>query len=65
MTTFDFKKMERIETPKKMEQFFIDIQRICKAYNFSIAHEDGQGAFIIEKYKKCNIDWLKNAFKDY
>lgn len=32
-----------------------------KKYNLSISHEDGHGAFIIEKYDEYNIKWLRDC----
>jgi hypothetical protein len=48
-----------------MESFICTIEKICKMYGLSISHEDENGAFIIQEYKDSNIQWLKQAFKDY
>ncbi|MFW5962318.1 MAG: hypothetical protein ACOCQR_01765 [bacterium] len=45
----------------KTETFLKEILKIYEKYNLSLSHEDSQGAFIIEKYKKENAAWLKNA----
>lgn len=47
--------------PNNIKSFFDDLIRISQKYNISIAHEDSQGAFILEKYKKENIDWIHCA----
>jgi len=43
------------------EQFINDVLLICAQHNLSIAHEDTQGAFIIEPFKTKNTQWLKEA----
>lgn len=65
MKTYDLNKSEEIEQPKEMKEFIDEIIKVMKKYNLSISHEDGQGAFIIEKYDKNNIKWLKDAMKNY
>ena len=42
--------------------FLDEIETLCKKYNLSIAHEDGQGSFIIADYNELNINWLNNAW---
>lgn len=61
MKSWDCKKNKFVETSKNLNNFFNEIESICKKYGYSISHEDGQGAFNIEKYSEDNIDWLKNA----
>ena len=61
MKSWDIIKSEEIETPKEVIKFLNEIENICKKYNLSISHEDGEGAFIIEKYDSYNIKWLKNC----
>lgn len=56
---------EFIKKPKEMITFLEDIKQVCLKYNMSIAHEDYNGAFIIEKYRDENIEWLCEAFKNY
>jgi hypothetical protein len=56
---------EYIPMPQKMKDFYQEIDIVCKKYNLSIFHEDRHGSFMIEEYKKDNIDWFKNASKDY
>jgi hypothetical protein len=62
---FDRQSGEYIESPSEMKAFMCEIQKVCKKYGFSISHEDEHGAFIIQEYKDSNIQWLKQAFKDY
>lgn len=47
---------------QKVEQFIEEIVELSKKYGFSLAHEDTQGAFIVENYSKRNIKWLQHAF---
>jgi FAD/FMN-containing dehydrogenase len=61
MKNWDCSKSKFIEQSKEMENFFKEIEATCKKHGYSISHEDGHGAFEIEKYSDDNIDWLKNA----
>ena len=63
--TFDRTKKEYIDTPKKMKDFFSEIEAVCRKYGVSIAYEDEFGGFVIEDYKQKNIDWLFAAAKNY
>ena len=44
------------------DRFLENIVALCKIYNLSLSHEDGQGSFIVEEYKEENIEWLKAAY---
>lgn len=46
---------------KKVEEFLQEIEEVCRKHNMSISHEDGHGAFIIERFDEFNIKWLKEA----
>lgn len=61
MKSWSIIESEEIETPKEVINFLNEIDNICKKYNFSISHEDGHGAFIIERYDNFNINWLKDC----
>ena len=61
METWNCKTNKFIETPEKQIKFIEEIETICKKYNLSISHEDGHGAFEIDKFSQDNIDWLKSA----
>lgn len=61
MESWDINKYENIKTPESVINFLNEIDNICKKYNFSISHEDSHGAFILEKYDKYNIKWLKDC----
>ena len=49
------------ENLERISDFLKEIEEVCSRYNLSIAHEDCHGGFIIEKYSKDNIQWLKYA----
>jgi len=50
--------------PSKDPKYFVDeIIKVYKRFDMSLAHEDTQGAFKIEKYNEENIDWLKEAIR--
>lgn len=61
MTNWDCNKNEFVETPSNILLFLNEINKVCKKYNLSISHEDGHGAFEIEKYSEDNWHWLGNA----
>jgi len=45
-----------------IDAFLKDIKAVYKKHNLSIAHEDFQGAFLIENFScKHNLDWLYHA----
>ena len=52
------------DTPQNLIAFYDAIDTICKQYDLSISHEDTGGSFVIENYKKENVDWLKMADVD-
>jgi hypothetical protein len=61
METWDVNKEKEVEIPQKQLDFLDEIEAVCKKYNLSISHEDGWGSFVIDKYSKENIEWLRNA----
>jgi len=56
----DTEKNEKIKK-EKIDTFLKEIETVCKKHNLSISHEDGHGAFQVEKFDKDNIEWLMNA----
>ena len=46
---------------KKVDKFLVDIVKVYKKHKLSLAHEDSQGSFLIEKISKDNIEWIKGA----
>lgn len=61
MESWDDNKRKFVKTPEEIKDFLNEINTICEKYNLSISHEDGHGAFIIEKYDEQNIKWLNQA----
>ena len=52
--------MSRIPREDK-EKFINDIIEVYKRHGLSLAHEDEQGAFIVQEFKEDNIGWLRQA----
>jgi hypothetical protein len=48
---------------RQLKLFRSELFALFEKYNFSISHEDGEGAFIIECNIPDNIEWLNTAFK--
>jgi hypothetical protein len=60
------KKIKKIITmPEEILDFFDGLEKLCRAHNISISHEDAQGGFVLEKYDQKNMEWIKNAIKNY
>lgn len=49
---------------EKVDAFIADIIEVYKKHNMSISHQDGHGAFIVERGYKFNAEWLKDAIDD-
>ena len=43
------------------DNFYKDLEQLYRKYNISISHQDGHGAFILEKFDQFNLDWIKSA----
>lgn len=65
MKIWDKKKGEEIEQPEEMRDFKNEVIELMKKYNLSISHEDSHGGFIIERYDEYNVEWFKDASKNY
>ncbi|MBP2637778.1 MAG: hypothetical protein H6Q72_3685 [Firmicutes bacterium] len=48
-------------SPEKRKAFLGELAAVCKKYDLSLAHEDFQGAFLIDEYNQKNINWLMGA----
>lgn len=46
---------------ERAKAFLEAVAALSMAYNVSLAHEDSQGAFIVEPYDEGNVEWLMNA----
>ena len=62
MKSWSKKHKCKIDTPKEIIDFFDEIEEVCVKHGLSISHEDGHGAFEIEKFSSDNIEWLKSAY---
>lgn len=60
MKRWNTKSKEEIEN-KSIDNFLNEIMEICKKYNFSISHEDSNGAFQIIKWDEEYGEWLSGA----
>ena len=65
MKSFDYIKNAYVETPQAIVEFFDEIEAVCRKYELSISHEDGQGAFLIEPFNEDNIKWFREAGIDF
>lgn len=55
------KNYKTYKSDENIKNFIDDIIKVYKKHGMSISHEDGHGAFEIEKYSDYNINWLKEA----
>lgn len=46
----------------KVKAFIEELMLLYTKYGLSIAHEDSQGAFLIENDNVINREWIKCAF---
>jgi hypothetical protein len=60
MERWNIEKGSEMEN-EQVDNFLQEIASVCQKHGFSISHEDGYGAFVIEAYDKANIDWLMDA----
>jgi len=60
MTSKLTSEISTIEDDELMD-FLAEIKAVCVKHGLSIAHEDNQGAFLIEKYNENNIKWMYSA----
>lgn len=60
MERWSSKKGDNIES-KKIDAFIEEVIAVSKKHGLSISHEDGHGAFEIEKFSEANASWLRHA----
>lgn len=65
MDIYDKKIKKIITMPEEIQDFFDGLEKLCRVHNISISHEDEQGSFVLERYDGKNIEWIKNAIKNY
>jgi hypothetical protein len=53
---------QKKEQHPKIDTFINAVCKLCEEKGFSIAHEDTQGAFIIEPWNQYDENWLQDAF---
>ncbi len=53
--------MSMLNKKTKANAFIDDLLKVYKKHNLSLAHEDDQGGFLIQKYSIRNIEWIKQA----
>jgi hypothetical protein len=49
------------EQIKRVREFKTALTGVCKAYGFSLSHEDSNGAFKVTKFSRDNAQWLLEA----
>ncbi len=57
-------KLKKEVENTSIDNFLKEVLGICKKYDFSISHEDIEGAFVIVRHNKSYEKWLLNAFDD-
>ena len=48
-------------TRDQADRFLSDLEWLCRQHGLSLAHQDGQGAFIVTEYREPLLRWLKAA----
>lgn len=49
------------EVVPEVDAFLDEIEVVCRKHGMSISHEDGHGAFIVERFHEFFVEWLRNA----
>jgi len=57
----DMGNVKTLTRKKEVDSFLKDLIKVYNKHNMSLAHEDNQGAFVIEKNKDENVKWVKSA----
>lgn len=48
-----------------VDAFIRDITEVCRKHGLTLSHEDGHGAFEVERYDQHTIEWLNNAHVNF
>lgn len=51
--------MRENKVDEKLKNFLEEIEKICKAHNISISHEDEHGGFLFIEYNEECMEWFK------
>lgn len=60
MKRWSSKKSEKVEN-SEIDAYLTEVIEVSRRHGFSIAHEDGHGAFEIEEFDEGNASWLMEA----
>ena len=48
-------------TNKRIDEFLLDIEAVCRRHDMSLSHEDSHGAFIVVPWADSYMKWLYDA----
>lgn len=63
MNRWDCNRKDNVED-KNIDNFLVEIFKVCEKHGYSIAHEDVKGGFLITKYNDYDVKWLNDAMID-
>ncbi len=64
LDTFYPKVTEFSRIDPTVDNFLDDLEELYRRYGLCLAHEDHQGAFIIEKLSEDRLRWVRNATRN-
>lgn len=47
-----------------IKEFMDEIEAVCRKHGFSISHEDSGGGFLLAKFNRALVKWLRCAGPD-
>jgi len=47
-----------------IDEFLDELENLYHKYGLSLAHQDNQGAFIIQKFNPDNVVWVRAASRE-